>query len=309
MNAHEPLLTVIIPFLDRRELFKATLESLHRQQDTSRPVNIIFVDNGSQPATLEMLSEWIENDCPRFLLPSLLSQPEPGAAAARNKGLEAATTPWVMFFDSDDVMAPSHLREVEQAAESQPDKDLLYWGVTLTEPDGHTITKRPRRQSLETNVIIHGVWSTQRFAVKTDFLKRAGEWNSRVRAWDDWELSVRLLLHKPRSLYMPDMNNVFIALHSQSITGDNFSRSEGLWEQALHTALLEATNAAHTRVVKLILAKMSLLAAEYRREGNITAARFVLSIALAHNLSQPLLLRTLYHINRLFHRGASTLLS
>ena len=92
----EVQITIIIPVYNRAEVVKATLDSVAMQ--LYRPIDVILVDNNSSDNTLEVLNEWkqaVESDDFRV---KVLSESNPGATAARNRGLKEVTTPYTMFF-------------------------------------------------------------------------------------------------------------------------------------------------------------------------------------------------------------------
>jgi len=88
-------LTVIIPTLNRRQMLERAITSVE-QQGLSR-LNLIVVDQGSTDGTREFLEG--------RLLTWLLEEKR-GAGFARNRGVEAADSQYVMFLDSDDWLAP-----------------------------------------------------------------------------------------------------------------------------------------------------------------------------------------------------------
>ena len=98
------MLTIVIPVHNRRNLVEHTLGSL-RQQTAPRFATVL-VDNASTDGSIEVLRKWqAENNSPERPV-TVLSESTPGACAARNRGLDAVESPWVLFFDSDDLMHP-----------------------------------------------------------------------------------------------------------------------------------------------------------------------------------------------------------
>lgn len=267
----KPNLTIIIPFLNRKQLFKNTLESISNQKDVEHVTNLVLVDNGSTDGATEMAKEWIENRCPKWVKPILIEEKRKAPSIARNRGLQMCETEWVMFFDSDDLMRPEHIANVQKAIRIHQHADLIHWSVTFEGRNAHHI-KRAKLQGIEIDLVMHGVWSTQRYVVKRKFLKQSGNWNENVIAWDDWELSLRLFLNKPKYISLPGMNTVKVISHDDSISGPNFTHKEGLWEKTLAEGVKAALELEGNEILFLIIAKAAVLAATYRTEGNIEAS-------------------------------------
>lgn len=270
-----PLITIVLPFLNRGELLRKTLQSISAQKDVPRVTDILLVDNGSTDIAPEVAIKWMAKECPDWAKVKLINAERRGAAVARNQGLEYVTTPWVMFFDSDDIMMPFHLAEVHKAVENYPDADIIHWTVTVEGREASYI-KRAKLQRDDIDVVMHCVWGTQRYVVKREFLKKCGDWDEETQAWDDWELGVRLFLNNPSAISLSGMNTVKIVYNADSITGINFSQKEGRWEKALEKAAVQAKNNGRDDIYFLINAKKAILAADYKREGNEKAAQKLL---------------------------------
>lgn len=265
-------LSVIIPYKDRKEYLKPFLKSLESQKCIEDEIRLIFVDNNSLSETHCIVEEWLRHKCPEKMRFLHLSEPDPGASAARNKGLMYADTEWVMFFDSDDEMPDTHLSSVQNAIKKNPDMDILYWDSILRYPSGKTVYKKSRFQHIEASVTIRSIWATHRYAVKRKFLNACGNWDSGLTGWDDWELAVRMLLRKPKVKFIKNVCPVIVNLHENSITGASFSSGEGQWEKAIDTALNHAGKTLDKKIISLINLKKAQLAADYKREGNQTAS-------------------------------------
>src|SRR5215212_11526906 len=97
-----PLVSVVIPTYNRRRLVVEAVESALAQ--TYRPLEILVVDDGSTDGTEAELHRF--GSAVRYL-----KQPNQGAAAARNRGIRAATGELVAFLDSDDLWAPAKIEK------------------------------------------------------------------------------------------------------------------------------------------------------------------------------------------------------
>jgi glycosyltransferase involved in cell wall biosynthesis len=85
-------LSVVIPAFNAARYLTAAVDSVRRQPWPD--VEIIVVDDGSQDDTAKVAERLDHVVCVR--------QPNAGAAAARNRGVELATGEWLAFLDADD---------------------------------------------------------------------------------------------------------------------------------------------------------------------------------------------------------------
>jgi glycosyltransferase involved in cell wall biosynthesis len=97
MNRVLPV-TVVIPAHQAARFLPITLESI--QQQTAAPQAVIVVDDGSTDGSA---------DVARGFGVEVVQQPQRGPGAARNRGIELATTEFVAFLDADDWYAPDKL--------------------------------------------------------------------------------------------------------------------------------------------------------------------------------------------------------
>jgi len=110
MPAESPVaLTVLLATYNRREVLEACLRSFAAQDAPTGSFEIVVVDDGSQDDTVAFLQA--------LSLPVPLTwrtQPNAGAAAARNRGLALARGRLVLFVNDDTIAAPdlvsTHLR-------------------------------------------------------------------------------------------------------------------------------------------------------------------------------------------------------
>ena len=127
-------ITIIVPVYNRAHLVGATLDSIAAQ--TLRPIHLVLVDNNSQDNTLKVLLDFKKRHQSDDFKVTVLQETRRGAAAARNCGMQEATTEWVMFFDSDDIMAPDLLESYARAVEKHADAEIILTRATLKQVDG-----------------------------------------------------------------------------------------------------------------------------------------------------------------------------
>lgn len=303
----EPV-TIVVPVKNRATLVLRTLASIKEQ--TWRPLKVIVVDNGSTDGTPDSVGQWIEkNAAPDFEV-TLLEEQTPGAAAARNAGLEAVDTRLMMFFDSDDIMHPGHVESIMKRFHAGDEPDLVLFRVRYHPINGEDrITKRPGRDMMVTH-ICHCLVRTQGYACETALARRAGGWDEETRGWDDLEFGSRILMEARHRVFIPDIN-VEVYAQADSITGTEFSSRKGEWERVLDKMERNFEKSRHKNREKwqrFLSYKRVILAAMYKHEGNVEAAASLLTQALSNptlTRIQRFYLRLAYHYTALGGRGAA----
>ena len=105
---------VVIPAFNSAKTLGRAIESVLGQ--TWRPRQIVVVDDGSTDGTAELA---------RSYPVELVSHPNRGASAARNRGISATDAPWVAFLDADDEWLPDKLEAQLSASEIAPEVDII----------------------------------------------------------------------------------------------------------------------------------------------------------------------------------------
>lgn len=184
--ASAPSTTVVIPVWDRYvDRITEAVASI-RAQDV--PHRIVIVDNASSVPVPEL--EGVELvRCPRRL----------SLGRARDRGLAAVGTAYVVCFDADDVMLPGTLARLEAAITADP--RLVAYGTAILEgPSGRT-HRWPRRWIARLSraerlfALLHSVWSlyatTGATVMRTDLAQQSGGFPD-SDAGEDWVLGVSM---------------------------------------------------------------------------------------------------------------------
>ncbi len=256
------MISVVIPVRNREAIVGRTLDSLAAQ--TRQPEQIVLVDNASTDGTLQVLRRWAEG---RDNV-TVISEPRPGAAEARNCGLGAVTEEYVMFFDSDDAMPPHHVEEVCRELERLGMPDIGAFGMERVGLDGSVVRKDFKGGDLMFNQIFHSTLSTQRYVVRTGFIRGVGGWVEQTPVWDDFLLGIILLSRQPDLKELKLSAPVRVYAQADSITGTDYSGKAGKWEALLDRCTDALRNAGLAQYEPFINYRRAILAGEYRREGH-----------------------------------------
>ncbi|WP_201603421.1 glycosyltransferase family A protein [Psychrobacter submarinus] len=111
-------LTIIIPAYNVEDYIKETLDSLANQ--TKEPDEIIIIDDGSNDKTSKIIR--CHNLIPKI---KLIETKNRGQGAARNIGINQATSEYLYFFDSDDLLIDSFVEHVKQQLVDNNQPDIL----------------------------------------------------------------------------------------------------------------------------------------------------------------------------------------
>ncbi|MCB1121422.1 MAG: glycosyltransferase family 2 protein [Verrucomicrobiae bacterium] len=109
--------TVVIPAFNRRVFLEPCLQSVFKQ--SLLPQQVMVVDDGSSDAT----AEWVGEAFPKA---QVIEQANRGVSAARNLGIQNATTEWIAFLDSDDRWLPCKLEKQMKALSENPEYRICH---------------------------------------------------------------------------------------------------------------------------------------------------------------------------------------
>ena len=297
-------MTVVVPVYNRAHLVERSLDSIYAQ--TYRPIALIVVDNGSSDSTLPVVRDWAGRHEEDGFSVRILSDARRGAAYARQTGLEHTQTGNVMFFDSDDVLRPGAVADVMAEWDLHPDCDIVAWPVTVQHPHSPVTTHAITGNLLERH-LVHTLFRTQGYAVKTSWIRECGGWKGEFPVWNDLETGLRLMLRKPEVLPLREpLADVYP--QKESITGTDYSSKAGQWENTLDgmdRAISLGSHKSSGRLHHIVSYRRAILAAVYAKEGHPDLARPLYRRALSEvPAPKRPLLRFAYHWTRLGMRGA-----
>jgi glycosyltransferase involved in cell wall biosynthesis len=216
---------IVVTTYNHAHYLAQALESVCAQ---TRPVDaIVVVDDGSSDDPAAVAA--------RFPNIRLLAQENRGLAAARNAGLAAIDTTYVVFLDADDRLEPRAAEAALACFARAPESAFVYGGHRYIDAEGREIGQRfdppgerPFTQLLRGNFIgMHGTVMYRR-----DRLDEIGGFDERLRRCEDYDVYLRLARNHPVAGY-PDLVAAY-RLH-----GDNMSTD--------HRAMLRTALDVHAR--------------------------------------------------------------
>jgi len=113
-----PFFTIVIPTYNRAEKLVITIRSVIEQ--TFEDFELLVMDDGSTDDTEKMINAFSDPRIRYEWAPN-----SGGPATPRNRGINAAKSPWISFLDADDVWYPTKLSEVAQTIINNPEVHVL----------------------------------------------------------------------------------------------------------------------------------------------------------------------------------------
>ena len=186
--------SVVIPTFNRSELTVRAVQSVLSQRHKAD--QIIIVDDGSTDDTLKKLSPFHE-------VAEIVTQPNRGVSAARNRGISLAKYEWIALLDSDDCWHPEKLAKQIAFHEAHPD---LLWSHTLEEwiRNGKRVSQKKRHRKPEGHIFYESLpfckIAPSAVMIHRDILGNVGMFDENLPVCEDYDLWLRIAKHYPVGL-------------------------------------------------------------------------------------------------------------
>lgn len=194
-----PHFSIIVPCYNDGALAVGAVRSC-LAQTTKADVEVILVDDGSTDGSAALVECAFPGE--RSLI--VLRKSNGGLASARNHGVRNARGEWLVFLDSDDLLAPDFLRCADGVLSGAP------WRVNMIAMPFRYVPSDGRR---DVRVWLNGLLLAPRFTLGTcwnrfwirvgnpwpvssivlaaDFARQVGEFDVSLRAHEDWDYWIR----------------------------------------------------------------------------------------------------------------------
>jgi glycosyltransferase involved in cell wall biosynthesis len=179
-------MSVVIPCYNQGRFLGDALGSVRAA--TTRPVEVIVVDDGSTDDTSEVAAS-----APGIIY---VRQANAGLAAARNRGVAEARGDYIAFLDADDRFAAGGLDAGAAALDAHPDCAFVFGRCRMMSASGELMptSEQPRiecdhyRELLRRNTI----WMPAMAMFRRASVVRAGGFDPSVNASADYKLYLRI---------------------------------------------------------------------------------------------------------------------
>ena len=183
--------SVIIPSYNRANLLRRALDSILVQ--SYPPREIIVVDDGSSDGTAGLLRK-------HYPEVHYCYQRHAGVSAARNRGIERASSRWIALLDSDDAWLPAKLSEQARAIQANPEARLVHTNE-IWYRNAELLTQKKRHQKYGGSIFARClplcVISPSSAVIRRDVFDDIGLFDESLKACEDYDFWLRYCAREP----------------------------------------------------------------------------------------------------------------
>jgi len=180
-------ISIIIPCFNVQEYIEECVTSCINQ---SSVVNeIICIDNNSTDNTWEILKS-LKQQFPSLIIDQELRK---GAPYARNKGLNKATSKWIQFLDSDDLLFPTKIEHQAKLVKDHPNADYIIASSFRKFTNGSIKLFTPETEALN-GIFKSNFGNTCSNLWKKSAIMQIDGWNTSLASSQEYDLLFRLFI-------------------------------------------------------------------------------------------------------------------
>lgn len=263
MHSTSPSVSIVTPLFNRERLIGETIQSVLQQ--TRSDWEMLVVDDGSTDDSLAVAAEFGSQD-ERIIVSRRESQTK-GANVCRNEGLANANGKYIVFLDSDDLLANHCLeRRIQITEQGSQDFEanvfpMRHFRNQPGDMQSCWFLKTPESMHL-TGFLDGPLWGPTCVFWRRDTLIEMRGFADHLPSWQDWELHVRALINGLRF----NMCDVEPDSYFRRSRGDNIgSASNSLPHLETRTALIHQVVKQLIAAGKLTPENKALCVEQFRR--------------------------------------------
>ncbi|MCK0152854.1 glycosyltransferase family 2 protein [Alcanivorax sp. S6407] len=192
-------ISIIMPAYNVEKYIAEAIESVLSQ--SVLPDELIVVNDGSTDATREIVAQYESSPVVK-----VIDKKNQGLGPARNTGVEAATSEYVYFFDSDDILAIDFVKTMARVAnaESMPDI-IMFSGESFYDGLSRSEFLPPQYNRGVTGCFKSGVDLYRELLASGGAVSSACLYVSRRMLWGENRLKFKPVLHEDEEMIFPLM--------------------------------------------------------------------------------------------------------
>ena len=179
----KPLVSIIIPTFNREKIIGETILSIINQNFSNW--ECIFIDDRSTDNTIDLIKKYCAKDT-RFSFFNRPDEKAKGPSSCRNFGITKAKGDFIIFLDSDDLLASYCLSERIKAFEEFPKNDFLVFQMErfVKKPNNYLpfkLNELSTENCMSSFLQLTSVWQVTSPIYKKEFLLKINGFNEKKR--------------------------------------------------------------------------------------------------------------------------------
>jgi glycosyltransferase involved in cell wall biosynthesis len=213
------IVSIITPSFNRADIIDETAQSIFGQ--TYPNWEWVIVDDGSTDNSWQIINDYAQKD-KRVKVFKRERQPK-GACACRNIAVEKSIGKYVMFLDTDDLLAPYCLEQRVQVMDKNANIDFAIFPMNLFKQHINDMNKPwsidKKEDDLHRLLIVDPVCQGTGTLWKKESFIAVGMWREDLMIWQDIELHIRSLLWPAKYIKRMDLlPDVYLRITDNSLS-------------------------------------------------------------------------------------------
>jgi glycosyltransferase involved in cell wall biosynthesis len=195
-NQNKIQVSIIIPAHNVENYIEECVNSAFAQ--TYPKIEVICIDNNSSDNTWQKLDK-IKQQYPQLIVDKEMN---PGAPAARNKGLQLSKGEWLQFLDADDLLMPEKVAH-QVALLNETNRDIPFIAATCLKRDlgGNEQKTTLNKEHPFKSLFVTQLGNTCANLWNRNFIERINGWDESLKSSQEADLMFRLLQVKDEVMY------------------------------------------------------------------------------------------------------------
>jgi glycosyltransferase involved in cell wall biosynthesis len=135
---YNPFISFIALSYNHAAFLLETLESI-KNQKAEVDYEIIITDDGSKDNSVELISNWVENNQEKFKVKKLINKTNEGLCKTLNKAIQMANGKWIKLIACDDIIEENYVEEVLKIIYSYDEVGLIITDMSHINQKGEKI--------------------------------------------------------------------------------------------------------------------------------------------------------------------------
>ena len=224
------MVSIVLATYNGEKYLKEQLNSLVNQ--TLKPDEIVFVDDGSKDSTLTLVHQFVEEH-PEISCKVLLNEENLGPARTFARGVMNTSGDIIFFSDQDDIWYEFKLEQMVQIFEQMPEVQVLCTAYDIYDDKNQTIIPKEYQSEMVKPISLHEVLYENvspgcTTALRSTLKDEAKKINEKMYV-HDWFYTI--LAANQNGLFFYDKSLIKYRVHQSNTVGMNISFLQKLKKQ------------------------------------------------------------------------------